>query len=41
MFRIKKEIGARSAVQVTVEAVLINILNPKLLILFLRSCRSS
>ena len=33
--RIEKEVGKRSAVQVTVTAVLINILNPKLSIFFL------
>ena len=32
---IDKETGARTAMQVTVEAVLINILNPKLSIFFL------
>jgi threonine/homoserine/homoserine lactone efflux protein len=33
--KVEKEIGARSAVQVTVTAVLINLLNPKLSIFFL------
>ena len=33
--RVEKEVGARSAVQVTVHAILINILNPKLSIFFL------
>jgi threonine/homoserine/homoserine lactone efflux protein len=33
--RVEKEVGARSAVQVTVTAILINILNPKLSIFFL------
>jgi threonine/homoserine/homoserine lactone efflux protein len=33
--RVEKEVGTRSAVQVTVTAVLINILNPKLSIFFL------
>jgi threonine/homoserine/homoserine lactone efflux protein len=33
--KVEKEIGARSAVQVTVTAILINILNPKLSIFFL------
>ena len=33
--KVEKEVGARSAVQVTVEAILINILNPKLSIFFL------
>lgn len=33
--KVEKEIGTRSAVQVTVEAILINILNPKLSIFFL------
>ena len=33
--KVEKEVGARSAVQVTVTAVLINILNPKLSIFFL------
>lgn len=33
--RVEKQIGARSAVQVTVTAILINILNPKLSIFFL------
>jgi threonine/homoserine/homoserine lactone efflux protein len=33
--RVEKEIGTRSAVQVTVTAILINILNPKLSIFFL------
>ena len=33
--RVEKEVGARSAAQVTVTAVLINILNPKLSIFFL------
>ncbi len=32
---VDKEVGARSAAQVTVEAILINILNPKLSIFFL------
>jgi threonine/homoserine/homoserine lactone efflux protein len=32
--RVEKEVGARSALQVTVNAVLINILNPKLSIFF-------
>lgn len=32
--RVEKEIGARSALKVTVEAILINILNPKLSIFF-------
>ncbi len=32
---VDKDVGARSAVQVTVEAILINILNPKLSIFFL------
>ena len=32
--RVEKEIGARSALQVTVNAILINILNPKLSIFF-------
>ena len=33
--KVEKEVGTRSAVQVTVEAILINILNPKLSIFFL------
>ena len=33
--RVEKEVGTRSAVQVTVTAILINILNPKLSIFFL------
>ena len=33
--KVEKEVGARSALQVTVTAVLINILNPKLSIFFL------
>jgi threonine/homoserine/homoserine lactone efflux protein len=33
--RVEQEVGARSAVQVTVTAILINILNPKLSIFFL------
>ena len=33
--KVEKEVGARSALQVTVEAILINILNPKLSIFFL------
>src|SRR5262245_64102455 len=33
--RVEGQVGARSALQVTVEAVLINILNPKLSIFFL------
>jgi threonine/homoserine/homoserine lactone efflux protein len=33
--RVEKEIGAHSAIQVTVTAILINILNPKLSIFFL------
>ena len=33
--KVEKVVGARSAVQVTVEAILINILNPKLSIFFL------
>lgn len=33
--RVEKEIGARSAIRVTVNAILINILNPKLSIFFL------
>jgi threonine/homoserine/homoserine lactone efflux protein len=33
--RVEKEVGARSAIQVTVTAILINILNPKLSIFFL------
>jgi threonine/homoserine/homoserine lactone efflux protein len=33
--KVEKEVGARSAIQVTVTAVLINILNPKLSIFFL------
>lgn len=33
--KVEREVGARSAVQVTVEAILINILNPKLSIFFL------
>ena len=33
--KVKKEVGTRSAVQVTVTAILINILNPKLSIFFL------
>jgi threonine/homoserine/homoserine lactone efflux protein len=33
--RVEKEVGARSAAQVTVTAILINILNPKLSIFFL------
>jgi threonine/homoserine/homoserine lactone efflux protein len=33
--RVEREVGARSAVQVTVNAILINILNPKLSIFFL------
>ena len=33
--RVEKQVGARSAVQVTVTAILINILNPKLSIFFL------
>ena len=33
--KVEKEVGARSAVQVTVTAILINILNPKLSIFFL------
>ena len=32
--RVEKEIGARSAIQVTVHAILINLLNPKLSIFF-------
>jgi threonine/homoserine/homoserine lactone efflux protein len=32
--RVEKQVGARSAVQVTVQAILINILNPKLSIFF-------
>jgi threonine/homoserine/homoserine lactone efflux protein len=32
--RVEKEVGARSAIQVTVTAILINILNPKLSIFF-------
>jgi threonine/homoserine/homoserine lactone efflux protein len=32
--RVKREIGARSALKVTIEAILINILNPKLSIFF-------
>src|SRR5262245_46841025 len=32
--RVETEVGARSAVQVTVQAILINILNPKLSIFF-------
>jgi len=32
--RVEKEVGARSAIQVTVNAVLVNILNPKLSIFF-------
>jgi len=32
--RVEKEVGARSAIQVTVNAILINILNPKLSIFF-------
>src|SRR6516225_3994504 len=32
--RVEKEIGTRSAIQVTVQAILINILNPKLSIFF-------
>jgi threonine/homoserine/homoserine lactone efflux protein len=32
--RVEKEVGARSAIQVTVHAILINILNPKLSIFF-------
>src|SRR5438128_1086451 len=35
VLRVEKEVGARSAVQVTVTAILINILNPKLSIFFL------
>ncbi len=34
-FTVEKEVGARSATQVTVTAILINILNPKLSIFFL------
>jgi threonine/homoserine/homoserine lactone efflux protein len=34
-FRVEKEVDSRSAVQVTVTAILINILNPKLSIFFL------
>ncbi len=37
---VDKEIGLRSATQVIISAILINILNPKLSI-FWRSCRSS
>ena len=33
--KVEKEVGTRSAVQVTVEAILVNILNPKLSIFFL------
>jgi threonine/homoserine/homoserine lactone efflux protein len=33
--RVEKQVGARSVMQVTVEAILINILNPKLSIFFL------
>ncbi|MFI5001415.1 MAG: LysE family translocator [Reyranellales bacterium] len=33
--KVEQEVGARTAIQVTVEAVLINILNPKLSIFFL------
>ena len=33
--KVEKEVGARSAIQVTVTAILINILNPKLSIFFL------
>jgi len=33
--RVEKDVGARSAIQVTVTAILINILNPKLSIFFL------
>ena len=33
--RVEKKVGARSAVQVTAEAVLVNLLNPKLSIFFL------
>jgi threonine/homoserine/homoserine lactone efflux protein len=33
--RVEKQVGARSAVQITVSAILINILNPKLSIFFL------
>jgi threonine/homoserine/homoserine lactone efflux protein len=32
--RVEKEVGARSAIQVTINAILINILNPKLSIFF-------
>jgi threonine/homoserine/homoserine lactone efflux protein len=39
--RVEKEIGTRSATQVTVTAILINILNPKLSIFFWPFCRSS
>ena len=35
VLRVEKEVGTRSAVQVTVTAILINILNPKLSIFFL------
>ena len=35
VLRVEKDIGARSAVQVTVTAILINLLNPKLSIFFL------
>ena len=38
---VEKEIGTQSVLKVTVTAILINILNPKLSIFFSRSCRSS
>jgi threonine/homoserine/homoserine lactone efflux protein len=38
---VQNDVGARSAIQVTVTAVSINLLNPKLSIFFLRFCRSS
>src|SRR6478752_6351211 len=34
VLRVEREIGARSALKVTIEAILINILNPKLSIFF-------
>jgi threonine/homoserine/homoserine lactone efflux protein len=39
--KVEKEVGPHSAAQVTVTAILINILNPKLSIFFWPSCRSS
>jgi threonine/homoserine/homoserine lactone efflux protein len=39
--RVEHEVSARSALQVTIQAILINILNPKLSIFFWHSCRNS